>query len=72
MKTKISALVDGELDSRELDTVVAALDRDEASRETWRLYHLLSDAMREPSLRSADFSTRFAEKLAAEPTVLAP
>ncbi len=72
MKTKISALVDGELESRELDQVIDALDRDDALRETWRLYHLLSDAMRELSLRSPGFSARFADKLAAEPTILAP
>jgi sigma-E factor negative regulatory protein RseA len=72
MKTKISALVDGELDSRELNTVMDALEGDDVPRETWRLYHLLSDAMRDTALRSAGFSTRFAEKLAAEPTVLAP
>lgn len=72
MKTKISALVDGELESGELDQVIDALDRDDASRETWRLYHLLSDAMRDTPLRSAGFSARIADQLAAEPTVLAP
>lgn len=72
MKTKISALVDGELESREMDQLIDALEREDASRETWRLYHLLSDALRDTSLRSAGFSARFAEKLAAEPTVLAP
>ena len=72
MKTKISALVDGELESHELDDVIDALGRDDASRETWRLYHLISDALRDTSRRPAGFSVRFAEMLAAEPTVLAP
>ena len=72
MKTKISAFVDGELEAGELTGVIEALERDDASREAWRVYHLISDAVRDTALRSSAFSTRLAETLAAEPTVLAP
>lgn len=72
MKTKISALVDGELEPQASDQVIDMLGRDDASRETWRLYHVISDTLRDTALRSTSFSARCAEKLAAEPTVLAP
>jgi len=72
MKTKISALVDGELEPQAAEHVIDLLGRDDASRETWRLYHVISDTLRDTALRSADFSVRCAEKLAAEPAVLAP
>jgi sigma-E factor negative regulatory protein RseA len=72
MKTKISTFVDGELESRETRAVIDALERESESRETWRLYHLISDALHDTALRSDGFSARFAERLAAEPTVLSP
>jgi sigma-E factor negative regulatory protein RseA len=72
MKTKISAFVDGELEAGELAGVIEALERDDGSREAWCVYHLISDAVRDTALRSAGFSARVADKLAAEPTVLAP
>ena len=72
MKTKISALVDGELETGELSGVIDALDRSPETRETWRLYHLISDAMRDTSIGSPGFAERFSGRLAAEPTILAP
>ena len=72
MNTKISALVDGELEAGEVTGVIEALGRDAASRETWRAYHLISDALRDTALRSEEFSARFAARLTAEPTVLTP
>jgi sigma-E factor negative regulatory protein RseA len=41
-------------------------------REAWRLYHLISDAMQDTPVLSAGFAARVSEKLAAEPTVVAP
>ncbi len=72
MNSKISTLVDGELDARDSQAVIEALGRDSAARETWRTYHLISDALHDTALRAEGFSARFAERLAAEPTVLAP
>jgi sigma-E factor negative regulatory protein RseA len=72
MKTKISAFVDGELESGELSGVIEAIEQDQASREAWRVYHLISDALRDSVLRETGFSARVAHALAAEPTVLAP
>lgn len=72
MKTKISAFVDGELNTHELAGVIESIETEEASRHTWCVYHLISDALRDTALRGSDFSARVAQALAAEPTVLAP
>jgi len=72
MNERISQLMDGELDEPAIETTLAALRRDPQAAETWRTYHLISDAMRDTPLLSAGFAARLAERLAAEPTVLAP
>ena len=72
MKDRLSALMDGELDDRSAAEVIQALGRDREAVETWGTYQLISDALREGRLLSEGFSARVAERLAAEPTVLAP
>jgi sigma-E factor negative regulatory protein RseA len=72
MKDRLSELMDGELDDRSAAAVIEALGRDREAIETWRTYQLISDALRESRVLSADFSARFSKRLAAEPTVLAP
>ena len=72
MKDRISALMDGELDERAAAEQIAACGRGGEAREAWRTYHLIGDAMRDTRVLSAGFSARVAERLAAEPTVLAP
>jgi len=72
MKAKISALMDGELEGREAAGALEALRADGEVRDSWRTYHLISDAMRDTRALSAGFGERLAARLAAEPTVLAP
>ncbi len=72
MKESISQLMDGELDDRGTAAAIDALRRDPRAVDAWRTYHLISDAMRDTPLLSAGFAARIAERLAAEPTVLAP
>ena len=72
MKDKLSALMDGELDDKSAAELIQALGKDGEALSTWRTYQLISDAMRESRLLSADFTTRFSEQLAKEPTVFAP
>ncbi|HEX6414604.1 MAG TPA: RseA family anti-sigma factor, partial [Burkholderiales bacterium] len=67
MKDRLSALMDGELDDRSAAEVIEALGRDHEAVRTWRTYQLISDAMRESRLLSADFAARFSEVLAKEP-----
>jgi len=72
MKAKISALMDGEFDEHELSDSLSALARDDEALHCWRIYHLIGDAMHDCCVVSKDFNTRLAERLAGEPTVLAP
>jgi len=72
MKDRISQLMDGELDDRAAAETIGALGRDGEALQAWRTYHLIGDAMHESRVLSAGFSVRFAERLSAEATVLAP
>jgi len=72
MKEQISALMDGELDERAAGEAIERLRREAEALETWRVYHLISDGMRDTRLLSAGFTARLSERLAAEPAVLAP
>ena len=72
MKSKISALMDGELERHEASGTIDALHGQGDARETWRSYHLIGDSMRDARLLSADFAARVAAKLSQEPTVVAP
>src|SRR5579859_1511280 len=72
MKAKISVLMDGELDDRELEEALAALARDGEARRAWGTYHLIRDALGGGSILSADFAEKVASRLAQEPSVLAP
>lgn len=72
MKENISALMDGELDERASMEALQAMRGEGEPLDTWRAYHLIGDAMRDTRLLSAGFTARVVERLAAEPTVLAP
>jgi sigma-E factor negative regulatory protein RseA len=72
MKDRLSALMDGELDDKSAAEVIQALGADREAVRTWRTYQLISDAMRQSRVLSEGFTARVAERLAAEPTVLAP
>src|SRR6185436_19280879 len=72
MKSKISALMDGELERHESDSALDALRGEGEALETWRRYHLIGDSMRDTRQLSAGFAARVTAKLADEPTVLAP
>ena len=72
MKERLSELMDGELDDKSAAEVLQALGSDREAVRTWRTYQLISDAMRENRLLSADFAARLAGRLAAEETVFAP
>jgi sigma-E factor negative regulatory protein RseA len=72
MNDRISALMDGEVDQKSAAQLIEALTRDAEAVRTWRNYHLIGDAMRGGLLLSEGFTERLAQRLAAEPTVLAP
>ena len=70
MKNEISALMDDELDSAAVGGCLQTLGQDAELVQRWREYHLIGDALR-GDLRPS-FDDRFAQRLAAEPTILAP
>lgn len=72
MKSKISALMDGELARHDASGVLEALQEEGEARDGWRRYHLIGDLMRDPHTLSAGFAARVADRIAQEPTVLAP
>ena len=69
---KISALMDSELEERQVQEQVLRLNRDPELSEHWRTFHLIGDALRGERALSTDFERRIAARLSAEPTVLAP
>src|SRR5215469_14907119 len=68
---EISELMDGELDTERVEHACHAL-REVASMEAWIYYHVIGDTLRGCSGLSPGFAERFAARLGAEPTVLAP
>lgn len=73
MKEEISALVDDELDRASTARAVDAVLVGTEGRDVWFVYQLIGDTLRgEPTATGQDAQTRFAERLAIEPTVLCP
>jgi sigma-E factor negative regulatory protein RseA len=72
MKAKISALMDGELDTRELSAPMSALGTDREAVETWRTYHLISDALQGRTLLANECLRRVVARLAEEPALIGP
>ncbi|HVN36514.1 MAG TPA: RseA family anti-sigma factor [Casimicrobiaceae bacterium] len=71
MGEQISRLMDGDLDDAAAEAALRELKRPE-SIESWVCYHVIGDALRRTIDPMPGFAARFAARLAAEPTVLAP
>lgn len=69
---KISELMDGEMDSREASVYLRRMKEESKLREDWRLYHLVGEAIRREGSLAVDISKAVGERLALEPTVMAP
>ncbi len=70
VSVSISAWMDGDEQASMPDVL-----KTEQGKETWQLYHLIGDALRTPELAlppAVEFSSRVAQAIAAEPTILAP
>ncbi|MHB1352011.1 MAG: sigma-E factor negative regulatory protein [Thiobacillus sp.] len=68
----LSAVLDGEAGRTGSGAFISAMRQDERLRRTWSEYHLIGDLIRGVGPAPDGFMTRFSERLAAEPTVLAP
>ncbi len=71
MREQISRLMDGDLEGAEAEAAFRELKRVDAL-EHWTCYHVIGDALRRTGVPTAGFAERFAQRLDAEPTVLAP
>ena len=76
-RERLSALVDGELDDHGVGHACAAWRDDVAARSSWHAYQLIGDVLRSEDLasnakRDCAFVLALRDRLAGEPTVLAP
>jgi len=69
MKEKLSAMIDGELES-EVQAHLGKLRVDPELRTAWDVYHLIGDCLRGHA--GAEIAPRVIARLRDEPTVLAP
>jgi len=70
MNEKLSAWMDGELESAQARQLLSQLKRDAALRTNWNCYHLIEDALR--GVQGPDLCARIFAQLDAEPTVCTP
>ncbi len=71
---RISALMDGELDSRERDIAIENIEVDPETMRSWQRYHIIGDTMRNtmPATVKPDLAIKLNEMLENEPTFLSP
>ncbi|MDP2826625.1 MAG: sigma-E factor negative regulatory protein [Sulfuritalea sp.] len=72
MKTRISALMDGELEDHEVAETLQALRRSEELRRQWCDCQLIGAALRGERGLDIDVAARVMSALEPEPTVMAP
>lgn len=68
----LSTMVDAEASEDEIAACLTSMKQDGDIKIRWSEYHLIGEAMRGIEPVQSDFATRFAARLAEEPTVLAP
>lgn len=73
MDDHVSVLVDGELNDTAARFCLDRVSKDRKLRREWAIFLLIGDQLRgEAVVLTTDFTQRFCERLAAEPTILAP
>jgi sigma-E factor negative regulatory protein RseA len=72
MTAEISSVMDGETESEQAIRILGSLKGKDEWTEVWDTYHLIGDCLRQTEPLSPGFSSRLGERLAEEPTVLAP
>lgn len=73
MKSKISELMDGELDSVDADEVITGLKKNNDLLNEWETYHVISEALRQSTTSfPINVASRVSERLVSEPTLFMP
>ena len=70
MKDKISALMDGELDSIDVADTISQIKESEELRKEWSTYHLIGDILRQPEMSTPDISLKIRNEVDIESIVL--
>ncbi len=70
--SELSALLDGELEAPQLSPLLKATARERALRESWQIYVLIGDQLRQDGSGCQDLTAGVMTKIRAEPVVLAP
>lgn len=67
--SQLSAMVDDELEAREIDWVLRRLSRERDARDRWERYHLISDVIQGhvPAALDSGFAARIRAAIEAEP-----
>lgn len=70
--SQLSAMVDNELEQREIDLALRRLGRDRDAQARWERYYLISDAMQGhlPAALDINFAARIRQAIEAEPQPL--
>jgi sigma-E factor negative regulatory protein RseA len=71
VKSRVSELMDGELDGASAAEVIAAIENGDDMLSDWKTYHMIGDALRQPIV-SIDISEQVKKRLAGEPLLLVP
>ncbi len=69
---RLSALMDGELDDREVVHELASIKADPEREAVWKVYHMIGDTLRGEEVYSSEVAAQVGARLDDEPTVLAP
>lgn len=72
MTAEISSMMDGEVKHEDAHHLFVAMKTRDELAEAWQTYHLIGDCLRQTVPISQDFVLKVGERLAQEPTVLAP
>jgi sigma-E factor negative regulatory protein RseA len=72
MNEKISALMDDEISLEDNEYLLSAIKSNDSLKQTWSTYHMIGDVMRGESFSSPFMTQAIMDKIAKEPTVLAP
>lgn len=72
MNEQISAFMDGEASEAEGERTMKLLKADHGARQEWLAYHVIGDMLRQTPYHDDRMIANVADKIAAEPTVLAP
>lgn len=73
MKSKISELMDGELDTVSADEIITELKKKNDLLSDWETYHMISEALRQSTISlSIDVARRVSDQLVSEPILFTP